>query len=296
VQAVQTGTRWITYPAIMGSALAATYLLFDAGVSYGLTLGSVIGVSAIVVASLERVIPRAEAWQLEKRGALADLLHAGMSAGVVAPTLKVTLLALVTVAGIEASARLGFGLWPGSWPLAAQVALAIVVADLGAYTAHRLMHVTRTGWRIHVVHHSATRLNFLASARAHPFNAAFTLTMENVPLVFAGISPEALALVGVFKAVNGLVQHSNVDVRCGWLDYVLATAAVHRWHHSRVMEESNTNFGNTTMIWDHVFRTFRLPRDREPPVDVGLDGTNVPEQYLAHLGAPFVLSRYEDDE
>ena len=42
----------------------------------------------------------------------------------------------------------------------------------------------------------------------------------------------------------------------GFLSGILATSDVHRFHHSSDLDESNTNFGNATMIWDRIFGTF----------------------------------------
>ena len=147
----------------------------------------------------------------------------------------------------------GTGLWPSNWPLALQLALALLIADFGAYWMHRFMHTNRIGWRMHALHHSTQRLHFLASGRAHPFNAFLTLSCETGLLVMLGIPSGTLILFMVFKAVNGLLQHSNIDLRPGLLNYVFATNDVHRWHHSDNQLESSKNFGNTTMIWDHIF-------------------------------------------
>jgi sterol desaturase/sphingolipid hydroxylase (fatty acid hydroxylase superfamily) len=100
----------------------------------------------------------------------------------------------------------------------------------------------------------------------------------------------------VVKGTNGLLQHSNVSFASdGVWSTVLATPEVHRWHHSAVLEESCTNFGNTTVIWDRVFGTLHLPTDRQPSTDVGIAGTMIPENYWSHLVAPFVLRQYETD-
>jgi sterol desaturase/sphingolipid hydroxylase (fatty acid hydroxylase superfamily) len=133
----------------------------------------------------------------------------------------------------------------------------------------------------------------MASARTHPLNAVLTLACETGPLILLGITPEALAAWTVVKAVNGLLQHSNIELRPGWLSYVMATSDVHRYHHSVHLDESNTNFGNTTMIWDHVFRTFHLPAGESAGDAVGVADAHIPESYWAHLTLPFNLGRRE---
>ena len=52
-------------------------------------------------------------------------------------------------------------------------------------------------------------------------------------------------------------------LRYGPLNYIVGSAETHRWHHSRVPRESNANYGNTVIVWDLVFGTWFLPRERE---------------------------------
>jgi sterol desaturase/sphingolipid hydroxylase (fatty acid hydroxylase superfamily) len=98
-------------------------------------------------------------------------------------------------------------------------------------------------------------------------------------------------LVSVFTAVHGLLQHANVDMHHGPLNWIFATADLHRWHHSRDVMESNTNFGSNLILWDVVFGTRYLPSGREPR-HVGLSDVQVPDNFFHHLALPFTLGRY----
>lgn len=254
--------------AVVGPGLAATGAIVAAG---------------LVIALLESWAPHAVAWRPTRRVLALDAVHTLVTALAIVPALHAGLL--VVLAGWFAP-----GLWPASWPWLVQLALAVVLADLGAYVAHRFMHATDLGWRMHAVHHTPRALNLLASARTHPFNAVLTYTAEHVPLLLLGAPPEVVALWSTIKATNGLLQHSNVsmgDTRMWSL--VLATPEVHRWHHSVVLEESTTNFGNTTVVFDRLLGTLHLPADRAPGIEVGIAGVDVPENYLAHLATPWTL-------
>lgn len=100
--------------------------------------------------------------------------------------------------------------------------------------------------------------------------------------------------MAAFSAAHGLLQHSNIDLRTGPLDYVLATARVHRWHHSPVREEADANYCPRLLLWDHVFGSYRFDPARRPPEDVGLgpDGADFPSGYTAHLRVPFDRARW----
>ena len=93
-------------------------------------------------------------------------------------------------------------------------------------------------------------------------------------------------MVWAATTVFRMVQHSNVDVRLGLLNWVVAGPELHRWHHSRHRTESEANYGNALIVWDVLFGTRRLP-DRAPPLDVGLAGKPYPSSYVAQILAPF---------
>jgi sterol desaturase/sphingolipid hydroxylase (fatty acid hydroxylase superfamily) len=61
---------------------------------------------------------------------------------------------------------------------------------------------------------------------------------------------------------------------------------LHRWHHSKVIELSDKNFGNILIIWDLVFGTYYLPKDKEVG-SIGVLNPAYPHNYLGQLSAPF---------
>ena len=277
---------------LLSAALVAWGAMEAGGAPTTVTLVVVVAVAWICLL-LERVQPYTEVWSPPRKVLGLDLVHAVMSALVFAPIVRAGALAAVVALGAAVYSEGADTPWPHHWPLGVQVVLGVVLADLGAYTAHRLMHVTRAGWRCHVVHHSPVALHFLASARTHPFNIILTLGAETLPVVALGANPWVIALMTIVKGTNGLLQHSNIDFRPGWLSNWLATNEVHWWHHSVHLEESNRNFGNSTMVWDRLFGTWFLPTERSPGVAVGVADAAIPEHYLWHMAAPFLLQRFE---
>jgi len=253
----------------------------------------VVAVAAALVWLWERLRPHTEAWRPGPRRLRLDLLHTLVSSGGTSRLVEITLLA--SAAQLAASWSPAGPLWPSAWPLGIQLAGALVVGELGAYWAHRLCHLTRLGWRVHAVHHSAEALHLWASGRTHPFNTVLVFTAQSLGVVLLGAPAEVIALMAVFTGVNGLLQHANVRVQPGWLSAVVSTSELHRWHHSRDLEESNTNFGNNLIIWDRVFGTYFRPRDRSAGEEVGIAGTLMPEGLWGHWLSPFVLERYEQE-
>ena len=62
------------------------------------------------------------------------------------------------------------------------------------------------------------------------------------------------------------LQQIADDADIGW---VLTTNNYHIRHHSTVLEESNTNYGCSAILWDRVFGTF----SEGPVVDAGIGPT-----------------------
>ena len=87
-----------------------------------------------------------------------------------------------------------------------------------------------------------------------------------------------------------------MDLKHGWLNYVIGTNEVHRWHHSSKYSEAK-NF-SVIMIWDHLFGTYYFPKDREMPERTGLgDETNYPRHsYWQMLLLPFRWDRLKGDK
>ena len=128
-------------------------------------------------------------------------------------------------------------------PAAVAVVLAIVVIFVGDYWGHRLSHQVPFLWRFHAVHHSIEHMDWVASGRLHPLDAAFTRAFTITPLLllgygrgaFAGAaacSKERIAFTAVFGVANivgpsgrdewkahGAAAHiAAVRVVLAWLD------------------------------------------------------------------------------
>jgi sterol desaturase/sphingolipid hydroxylase (fatty acid hydroxylase superfamily) len=177
-------------------------------------------------------------------------------------------------------------LWPHSWPIWLQAVLMILAVDFLRYWLHRAAHENDTLWRLHSVHHSVEVLYWLNTARFHPIEKALQMLFDSVPFLLMAVDPLVLALYYIAYSTNGFFQHCNIRLRYGVLNYIVGSAETHRWHHSRVPRESNANYGNTVIVWDLVFGTWFLPREREI-VDLGLQDPAYPKSFLTLMRAPF---------
>ena len=180
--------------------------------------------------------------------------------------------------------------WPASWPFALQVALGFVVWEFGIYWSHRLMHTTDIGWRFHSLHHKLRRLSCVNSGYGHPINFALTSLFDMTLLVLCGAPAEVMLFVSFMSGSVNFLSHANIDVKMGFLNYVVNTPEVHRWHHAAEPGSGQRNFGMQLPIWDLVFGTYYCPKDREPPRVLGHD-EHQPAGFLAQWLAPFMPAR-----
>ena len=166
-----------------------------------------------------------------------------------------------------------------SWPIWLQVLFSLITHDLYIYWFHRLQHRSIRLWRTHEAHHSTLDVDWLSGSRSHSLEILINQTIEFAPLVLLGCAPETAFIKTALDAVWGMYIHSNIDVRSGWLQYIINGPEMHRWHHAIDEEAHNRNFCTKLAIWDWIFGTAFLPRGRKP-AGYGLEDPAWPSNYF----------------
>ena len=149
-----------------------------------------------------------------------------------------------------------------------------------------MMHEVPWLWRIHRVHHSSERLDWLASARVHPLETVWTRTISVLPLFLLGFSPKLTAGLAGFIAIYPIFIHSKVRWGYGWIGYVVASPAFHRWHHSADSGALNKNYSALLPLYDFLFGAAHFPKTGKPE-RYGLAGEQAPESFARQLIWPF---------
>jgi sterol desaturase/sphingolipid hydroxylase (fatty acid hydroxylase superfamily) len=165
-----------------------------------------------------------------------------------------------------------------------QFAEAFLLSEIAEYWAHRTMHTVPWLWRFHKVHHGITEMDWLASARLHPVDRAFTRSSAFLPLFVLGFSTVTIGAFTVFAAVQALAVHANVRFTFGPFRYVLATPQYHHWHHDAAAA-TNKNFAAKLPAVDWMFGSLHMPRGLWPS-RYGIEETS-PETYFGQLAWPF---------
>ena len=240
------------------------------------------------VAALERLFPYRSDWNRGHGDARTDTLYLLISSPLAAGLADATVRGICAGAALWLTRHLGITLWPTTWSIVAQCALAVLVAEFGHYWFHRLTHENALLWRLHATHHSAPRLYWLNATRFHPLDLFWLGWCQTAPLILLGAPPRAFLAYTLFQSLYGQLQHGNIELRTGALDWLFSTPGLHRFHHSTDPGEGNANYGAILIVWDLVFGSFFRPAARafNGPVGIG-DMPRFPRGYLAQLASPF---------
>ncbi|MCF6327842.1 MAG: sterol desaturase family protein [Devosiaceae bacterium] len=270
---------------LLTSIMMATYIFTLQNSNQEIILSGLAIIVILAAIFLERSNPFDSSWNKNRGDLSGDITSTIVIFGILDSVLKsaTPFLLLVLIAN-----------WvPGSinLPLWSQIILVGLLIELGSYISHRLHHKIGWLWSLHAMHHSPERMHTLNNFRFHPFNHIFNHIFMIVPVLLMGFSPEAILGYTALTLPLLLLQHSNIDFNFGWLNYVLNTNQVHRWHHSNASSEGNKNLGRALVIWDQIFGTFYLPKKKATPDFIGLFATSKSfpraEKYLAQIFYPF---------
>lgn len=275
--------RYAVYPALVFTASAIVILVQTTGLGYWPVVPLTLVFAALIVASLERAIPFARAWNADARDTRTDVAH-------LIGNVAVSQLSLVGYAATR-TVWDGTGMWPTAWPFWTQAILGLAIVDAGLYTVHRASHGVGWLWRLHAIHHSARRVYWMNGQRRHLVHEL----LEGAPgllLLFVLGAPVAVYASAIaIVTVHLLLQHANIEYRLGPLSRLFAGAETHRWHHQRKWEDVQGNYGAVFAVWDHAFGT-ALPQHGDAPLDVGMDDEpDLPSSYTGQLAWPFKARR-----
>jgi sterol desaturase/sphingolipid hydroxylase (fatty acid hydroxylase superfamily) len=277
---------WAAYPVLV--LLPFAWLVEHLDVDNIGLLVAFAYISLLTTGILEWVQPYSRLWRRSHSDIVTDIAHQFLT-GFIAQFIRVFLVVGFFLLIDRTTEDLALPVWPTHWPLWAQAILGLLVAEFADYWRHRLFHEWRLAWRLHAVHHCATRVYFLNANRFHVFDALVNSLVNASILALAGASTEAVYLVGIFTGLHSPWQHANVHYRLGWLNWVFAGAELHRWHHSTSEVESNSNYGNNLIVFDTLFGTRHLPARLQDTRRIGLGKgmAAFPRSWLGQQLAPF---------
>lgn len=278
------------FPAILIATYFVGIALVESGISGRSLLGTILfyGILGLIFVPLERLMPFSRRWLSDPRGTATDIFiffgNRAFATLIGGPLRLATILVLVH----QLKPHIGQGLWPAGWPMLLQVILLIYAHDFLRYWYHRAMHEWPLMWRWHAVHHSAPRLYWFNAIRAHPLEGLVQSFYWAIPLAMLSAPLEVIFVAGLVGRSIGCFQHCNIDVKLGPLDHVFSSPHNHRYHHSRLISEGNSNYGSDIILWDQLFGTFHHRKGEIPSDRIGIgDMPNFPQNWVGLMLAPF---------
>jgi ornithine lipid hydroxylase len=258
---------WAVFPLLLAAVVVATLALLGRGLPPPLVSLSVLFGSVVVMLVVERLAPLHGAWNRPPDAVDLMLIVGNRLVDVAVIAATTALLAALHRHGLSPAL---LHLWPVEWPLLAQAALGICLAELVRYTLHRLSHRAGLLGRIHHVHHQPRRMYTLNGPRLHPGNQLWITIANVVPMLVLGASLPAVVLAANITTFFVLFQHANVNLRFDGLNQLLATPDVHRMHHLREDRLATpVNFGIVLLLLDRLMGTYSPARVPVGPRDIG---------------------------
>lgn len=285
---------WATWPTVVVGLSWAAYQAFGLGYDNNLVFLALAVLNLIVILALEQALPLRKEWSaLDDRAVVNDLGHT-ILAGILGANIGhfIRTLLFGGLASVLAQAA-GRGLWPVTWPLWAQMVLAVVLVDFVFYWQHRMFHHLPVLWRFHALHHNPERMHVLKSARLHAGEVAIRFILIFAPLAVLGAPKQVLLWYALFDNLVGNLAHANIKVRFpAFVHRLLVTPGVHHLHHAQDLRLGNGNFGGMLSVWDAAFGTFFHPDDH-PDFESGIADNPIPAHFLKEVLAPLNWRRLQ---
>lgn len=283
---------WTVYPAVIIFGLALNFFLLNSGFPLQISAYIPIILGVVIITFLEHKFPYRKSW-LPKTSDVRNDAAFMVVVQVILPRILSLFVAFTISKYIKNKGLTPAEYWPHHFLPIVQAFLMVLFADFFRYWFHRASHEWYSLWRLHAVHHSPHKLYWINVGRFHPIDKTLQFLFDSLPFIIVGVSEEVLAIYFVFYAINGFFQHCNIDLKLGFLNYIISGPELHRWHHSFIIEEANKNYGNNLIIWDLLFGTWFLPTDRAIK-ELGLKNRQYPLDFANQMRTPFIKDIDQD--
>ncbi|HYC55701.1 MAG TPA: sterol desaturase family protein [Candidatus Binatia bacterium] len=172
-----------------------------------------------------------------------------------------------------ASREMGLLQWSAA-PTPVALVVSVLFLDLVSYAWHRANHVVPFLWRWHRVHHSDPSFTVSTSLRFHPGELILSLPLRILAVVVLGAPVLAVVVFEVVFTLANSIEHGDINLPRRFeaaAQRVFVTPALHRWHHTVLVPDRDTNFGTIFSVWDRLFGSFS-PSDSATTIRTGVPG------------------------
>jgi len=202
---------------------------------------------------MEFVHERHEGWRITGKEFATDFFYMLLVIFVISALVE------IAVDGPLAQAKEALGIatpWITQLPFLVQVLMIMLIFEFGQYWMHRFMHNNEVLWSTHAPHHHVTQLNALKGFIGNP-----------IELFLIGLSVIALfdftpmAYPAAFLSLGAIAQYAHANIKSNppiWFSFFFTTIRHHSLHHTALSyEDTRCNYGNSIILWDRLFGTFK---------------------------------------
>lgn len=158
------------------------------------------------------------------------------------------------------------------WPC---LLLAILTFELIAYFFHRALHTVPWLWRIHMVHHSDTDVDFTTTFRSHPLELLTIAPVMVAIVVLLGFPAIVMVAYLLLRQTINIFAHSNIKIPEPMdriLRHFIVTPDFHRLHHCSDRRFTDSNYCVAFPVYDYLFRTAtNRPFRDQAAIQLGLE-------------------------
>lgn len=262
-------------PATVAAIWAVFAFAPAAWVESGLLIPIVSFGTMAFVQLMELVHERHESWRITGKELATDVFY------MVLVIFVIGALSETYVDGSLMQAKEALGLatpWIMDLPFLVQVLMVMLIYEFGQYWMHRFMHNNDVLWSTHAPHHHITQLNALKGFVGNPIEL-FLIGLSVIALLDFDLN----ALMAALLSLSAIAQYAHANIKSNppaWFGFFFTTIRHHSLHHTALSyEDTRCNYGNSVILWDRVFGTFK---DGESEI-VGQDDRrrlSIKEQFL----------------
>lgn len=137
--------------------------------------------------------------------------------------------------------------------------IVFLILDCVNYIWHRILHENNFLFRFHFIHHSDDFLSLSSAFRFHFFEVLLGYLFKIPFILIAGITLRDLFIYQIIFSICNYFQHSNLNIPYKldlFISKLIITPYLHRIHHSKIKQQSFSNYSTVLVLWDKAFRTF----------------------------------------
>lgn len=202
---------------------------------------------------------------------------------------------LTVTAQMTQEYKIGFvQILPEYIPDIVRLFLGLILLDCWMYLWHRANHTIPLLWRFHRTHHSDKYMDATSATRFHTGELIMATVLRIGIIFMLGLTATHLLIYGLLLTASTLFHHANISI--GRFDKILVlfivTPDMHKIHHSRVMDETNSNYSTILSIWDRLGGTYKS-HNKPEMIQIGLNEFDNEEDqtFIGMLKIPFLSNR-----